>query len=61
MLIAADNSFQSCMMAPTEILAQQHYNNLKNFLKDLPAGIALLTGSTKQSERRQILGRIKKR
>jgi ATP-dependent DNA helicase RecG len=59
MLIAADNGFQSCMMAPTEILAQQHYNNLKNFLKDLPAGIALLTGSTKQAERRQILEELK--
>lgn len=59
MLIAADNGFQSCMMAPTEILAQQHYNNLKNFLKDMPAGIALLTGSTKQSERRQILEELK--
>jgi ATP-dependent DNA helicase RecG len=59
MLIAADNGFQSCMMAPTEILAQQHYNNLRNFIKDLPAGIALLTGSTKQSERRQILEELK--
>lgn len=59
MLIAADNGFQSCMMAPTEILAQQHYNNLKNLLKDLPAGIALLTGSTRQSERRLILEELK--
>ncbi|MEO8712120.1 MAG: ATP-dependent DNA helicase RecG [Parafilimonas sp.] len=59
MLIAADNGYQSCMMAPTEILAQQHYNNLNNLLKDLPAGIALLTGSTKQSERRIMLEELK--
>ena len=59
MLIAADNNFQSCMMAPTEILAQQHYNNLKILLKDLPAGIALLTGSTKQSERKIIYEGLK--
>jgi ATP-dependent DNA helicase RecG len=59
MLIAADNSYQSCMMAPTEILAQQHYNNLSNLLKDLPAGIALLTGSTKQSERKIMLSELK--
>src|ERR1700743_3351933 len=60
MLIAADNGYQSCLMAPTEILAQQHYNNLKNLLKDLPAGIALLTGSTKQSERKIILEDLRK-
>ena len=59
MLIAADNGYQSCMMAPTEILAQQHYNNLKNLIKDLPAGIALLTGSTRQSERRLMLEELK--
>ncbi|MEP6466629.1 MAG: ATP-dependent DNA helicase RecG, partial [Parafilimonas sp.] len=59
MLIAADNNFQSCMMAPTEILAQQHYNNLKILLKDLPAGIALLTGSVKQSERKKIYEGLK--
>jgi ATP-dependent DNA helicase RecG len=59
MLIAADNGYQGCMMAPTEILAQQHYNNLKNLLQDLPAGIALLSGSTKQSERRSILKNLK--
>ena len=35
MLLAADNGYQSCMMAPTEILAQQHFNNLKNLLKDI--------------------------
>ncbi|HEY2726511.1 MAG TPA: ATP-dependent DNA helicase RecG, partial [Parafilimonas sp.] len=59
MLIAADNNYQSCMMTPTEILAQQHYTNLNNLLKDLPAGIALLTGSTKQSQRKIILEGLK--
>lgn len=54
MLMALDNDFQACMMAPTEILATQHYNNLKELLKDMPVTIALLTGSTRQSERREI-------
>ena len=55
MLIAADNGFQSCMMAPTEILAQQHYAGLSELLKGMPLEIALLTGSTKTAERRRIL------
>ena len=55
MLIAADNGYQSCMMAPTEILAQQHYAGLSELLKDMPLEIALLTGSTKTAERRRIL------
>ncbi|MFT4152421.1 ATP-dependent DNA helicase RecG [Parafilimonas sp.] len=59
MLIAADNNYQSCLMAPTEILAQQHYSNIKNLLKELPAGVALLTGATKQAERRLILEELK--
>ncbi|MFT3701807.1 MAG: ATP-dependent DNA helicase RecG [Agriterribacter sp.] len=55
MLLAADNGFQSCMMAPTEILAQQHYASLSSLLKDMPVNVALLTGSTKQSQRKKIL------
>ncbi|MFM1756938.1 MAG: hypothetical protein RL621_1925 [Bacteroidota bacterium] len=55
MLIAADNGYQSCMMAPTEILAQQHYAGLSELLKDMPIEVALLTGSTKTAERRRIL------
>lgn len=51
MLIAIDNGFQACMMAPTEILAQQHYNGLKELLGKMPIKIALLTGSTKRAER----------
>jgi ATP-dependent DNA helicase RecG len=55
MLIAADNGYQSCLMAPTEILAQQHFNGLSELLKDMPIGIQLLTGSTKTKERKKIL------
>jgi len=55
MLLAADNGFQSCLMAPTEILAQQHFNGLKGLLKELPVEIRLLTGSTKGKERRKIM------
>ena len=54
MLIAADNGYQSCLMAPTEVLAQQHYNNLTSFLKDMPVEIGLLTGSTKTAARKLI-------
>ena len=55
MLIAADNGYKSCMMTPTEILAQQHYAGLSELLKDMPIEVALLTGSTKTAERRRIL------
>jgi len=55
MLIAADNGYQSCLMAPTEILAQQHYASLTELLEQMPLEVALLTGSTKIKERRRIL------
>lgn len=55
MLLAADNGYQSCLMAPTEILARQHYDNLSQLLKDMPVQIRILTGSTKMAERREIL------
>ncbi|WP_067034540.1 ATP-dependent DNA helicase RecG [Allomuricauda sp. CP2A] len=51
MLLAMDNGFQACLMAPTEILATQHYNGLKELLGKMDVKIALLTGSTKKSER----------
>ncbi|WP_431121321.1 ATP-dependent DNA helicase RecG [Flagellimonas flava] len=51
MLLAIDNGYQACLMAPTEILAQQHYNGLKELLGKMEVKIALLTGSTKKSER----------
>lgn len=54
MLLALDNGYQACMMAPTEILATQHYATLKEQLKDMPVKFALLTGSTKAKERRMI-------
>ena len=54
MLIAKDNGFQSCLMAPTEILANQHYLGLSELAKDLSINIKLLTGSTKTSERKLI-------
>jgi len=54
MLIAADNGFQSCLMAPTEVLAIQHYNTISRFIENIDARAALLTGSTKKSERKLI-------
>nr|WP_294777693.1 DUF559 domain-containing protein [uncultured Flavobacterium sp.] len=54
MLIALDNGFQSCLMAPTEILATQHYNGLTELAKDLNINIKILTGSTKTAERKII-------
>ncbi|MES2628157.1 MAG: ATP-dependent DNA helicase RecG [Bacteroidota bacterium] len=53
-LIAADNGFQSCLMAPTEILASQHYQSITPYFEKLGLGIALLTGSTKRAERNRI-------
>src|SRR5207342_525703 len=50
MLLANDNGYQACIMAPTEILSQQHYDNIHELIKDLPVKIKLLTGSTKASE-----------
>ena len=62
MLIAADNfrpedgqPFQSVLMAPTEILAQQHYNTISEMVKDMPIYVKLLTGSSVIKQRREIL------
>ena len=55
MLLAADNGWQSCLMAPTEILAQQHYNSISKMLAPLQVEVCLLTGSTKKAEREKIL------
>jgi ATP-dependent DNA helicase RecG len=54
MLIALDNGYQACIMAPTEILANQHFDTIKEFLKDLPVSIRMLSGSTKTSARKEI-------
>ena len=54
MLLAKDNGFQSCLMAPTEILATQHFNGLSDLAKSLNINIKLLTGSTKTADRKLI-------
>ena len=53
-LIANGNGYQACIMAPTEVLAQQHYKNIQKFLAPTQMKSALLTGSTKTAERREI-------
>ena len=58
MMLAADNGYQSCLMAPTEILARQHYIGLSELLKDMPIKLRLLTGSTKKAERREIFAQL---
>ena len=58
MLLAVDNHCQACMMAPTEILATQHYATVMGLLKDMDIKVALLTGSTKKKERNKILPAI---
>lgn len=58
MLLAVDNHCQACMMAPTEILANQHYATVMGFLKDMDIRVALLTGSTRKKEREKILPAI---
>ena len=60
MLIALDNKFQACFMAPTEILAFQHHDNLKSIVKDMQIQVEILTGSTKSSIRKDIHGRLLK-
>jgi ATP-dependent DNA helicase RecG len=53
-LLAIDNGYQSCIMAPTEILAQQHYRSVSKFLDGLDINLQILTGSTKKKEREKI-------
>lgn len=60
MLIAKDNGFQSCLMAPTEILATQHFNSIKKLMKDMDVSIAYLSGSTKKSERNVLFDKLQK-
>ena len=54
MLLAIDNGYQACLMAPTEILANQHFMGIKDLLGDIGVNIALLTGSVKKSARKVI-------
>uniref|UniRef100_UPI0032169B55 ATP-dependent DNA helicase RecG n=1 Tax=uncultured Draconibacterium sp. TaxID=1573823 RepID=UPI0032169B55 len=58
MLLAMDNEFQSCLMAPTEILAQQHYQSISKLLEGMGVRVGLLTGSTKAKERKAIHGAL---
>ena len=58
MLIAADNGFQACLMAPTEILAEQHFSNLNGYLDGLGLHVELLTGSIKGKRRERILAEL---
>lgn len=55
MLIAVDNGFQACLMAPTEILAEQHLETVKSFLKDMDVRVELLTGIVKGKKRKEVL------
>jgi len=59
MLLAIDNGFQCCLMAPTEILVQQHFTSLTELLNGLPLTVKKLSGSTKTAERRQLLAALK--
>ena len=54
MLIALDNGFQTCLMAPTEILASQHFDTFREMLSGMDARVELLTGSTKKKDREKI-------
>jgi len=54
MLIGADNGYQGCLMAPTEVLAMQHFSSISKFVTGIDVEVALLTGSTKRSERNRI-------
>ena len=54
-LLAVDNGYQACIMAPTEVLAQQHYKGISELFAPTGVSVALLTGSTKTKERKELL------
>ena len=58
MLLAIDNGSQTCLMAPTEILATQHYNTFQQMLRGLPVNVELLIGSLKAADKKRIKKRI---
>ena len=58
MLLAKDNGYQACLLAPTEILAEQHFATLRRMLGALPVRVELLTGSTKAKERVPLFGAL---
>lgn len=55
MLLAVDNGYQACIMAPTEILAEQHLTTIRDFLGDMPIRVELLTGIVRGKRRREVL------
>jgi ATP-dependent DNA helicase RecG len=59
MLLAVDNGFQSCLMAPTEILARQHYETIKPLLEKIGVEVELLTGSSKLAVRKKLHEKLK--
>jgi ATP-dependent DNA helicase RecG len=58
MLLAADNGYQACLMAPTEILAKQHFNTISRLLEKIAVPVKLLTGSTKSAPRKKTLSEL---
>jgi ATP-dependent DNA helicase RecG len=58
LLLAVDNGYQSCLMAPTEILARQHYEKILQLLLPLPVNVAILTGSTRAAARKKLLTQL---
>lgn len=58
MLLAVDNGYQACLMAPTEILARQHFNTISLFLEKINVPVRLLTGSTKAADRKKTLNEL---
>lgn len=58
MLLAVDNNFQACLMAPTEILAQQHFKTISTLLSKVNVPVQLLTGSTKAAARKKMLAEL---
>jgi len=59
MLLALDNGFQACIMAPTEILAQQHFLSISRLLRNMDIPVKILTGSVKGAERKSVLEALK--
>jgi len=59
MLLAKDNGFQSCIMAPTEILAMQHYENIASLMKEMNVTVAFLSGNIKSAKRKKLLEQLK--
>ena len=58
MLLAADNNYQACLMAPTEILAKQHFDSIHALLEKINVSVRLLTGSTKTAARKKLLNEL---